>query len=159
MMSAEKERTRSILEWLGQIMAGQSAKVSAKILIPILKSRFIPILRKQDAPLREAHFIEERNSLKSIRAATSSQTFAMDGLRDFCRTGQQPILSQRDPKYWSTWKLVLMGVFIISCTLSATIKHLPRRMELYTRSSLSVPTGLPQQWCRPVPHPALHLWR
>src|SRR5918999_135754 len=98
MMSAEKERTRSILGWLGQIMAGRSAKASAKIPIPILKTRFIPILRKQAAPLREAHFIEERNSLKSIRAATSSRTFAMDGLRDFCRTGQQPILLQRGQK-------------------------------------------------------------
>src|ERR671914_592251 len=157
MMSAKKNRKRSILGWLGQIMGGRNARARAKILN--LKTQFTHILRKKDALLLGVHFTGELNSLKSTRAATSSQTTAMDGLRDSYRTGQQPILPQRDPKYWSTWKLVLMGVFIISCTLSATIKHLPRRMELYTRSSLPGPTGSPQQWCRPVPHPALHLWR
>src|SRR5918996_877248 len=128
MMSADTAGKRLILGWLEQIMGGRSAKVSAKILI--LKTQFIHILREQDAPLREAHFIGELNSLKSIRAATSSQTIAINGLRDSYLTGQKLILPQMDPNQWSTWKLVLMGVFIISCTLRAPRRRDTSPMEL-----------------------------
>jgi hypothetical protein len=77
-------------------MAGRSAKVSAKN--PDFEDPIHAYSHEKGALLPGVHFTGETNSLKSIRGTISSQTTAMDGLRDSYLTGQQPILPQRHPK-------------------------------------------------------------